>query len=288
MSSPKKYTYDEVYQESLKYFNGDSFAAKVFVDKYALQDNENNYIELTPDDCHKRLAKEFARIELKYPNPLSEEEIYNLFKNFKYIVPQGSPMSAIGNSYQLMSASNCFVIDGAEDSYGGIFRADQEQAQIMKRRGGVGHDVSYLRPAGFKTSNAAKSSTGPITFMKRFSNTTREVAQGGRRGALMLTMSCFEKNTQILTEHGLKPIEEIVKTKYSGKVWTHEGFKEIEDYQEIPNRKIYEVRTENGKIIEVTADHKFMVKNTKTQEEYLKELLEIDPEVEEFIFFEEI
>jgi len=187
------YTYSQVFDASVEYFNGDEFAAKVFVDKYALQDLSGTYLELTPADMHRRLAKEFARIEQKYPNPLEEEAIYSLLDHYKFIVPQGSPMSAIGNPYQLQSLSNCFVVQGVHsdklDSYGGIMLADQELAQIMKRRGGVGLDISGIRPKDVVTNNAAKTTDGLGVFMERFSNTCREVAQNGRRGAEMITIS---------------------------------------------------------------------------------------------------
>lgn len=187
------YSYSQVYEASIGYFNGDEFAAKVFVDKYALQSPSGMYLELTPSDMHRRLAKEFVRIENKYPNPLSEEEIFSLLDHYKYIVPQGSPMSAIGNPFQLQSLSNCFVVQGVYsnklDSYGGIMLADQEIAQIMKRRGGVGLDISGIRPKDVLTNNAAKTTDGIGVFMERFSNTCREVAQNGRRGALMITIS---------------------------------------------------------------------------------------------------
>ena len=182
-------TFDEAIEGSLGYFDNDELAASVFVTKYALRDDTGQYIESTPDDMHRRLAIEFARIEKKYPNALSEEEIYDLFHAFKYIVPQGSPMAGIGNDYQIQSLSNCFVVDSPEDSYGGILKTDQEQVQIMKRRGGVGFDISTIRPHGLPTSNAAKTTDGIAVFMERFSNSCREVAQGGRRGALMLTVS---------------------------------------------------------------------------------------------------
>jgi len=182
-------TFDEAFNESLSYFKGDELAASVFVTKYALQDNQGNFLETTPDDMHKRLSKEFARIEKKYDNPMSEETIFNLLKDFKYVVPQGSPMSGVGNKYQIQSLSNCFVVKSPEDSYGGILKTDEEQVQIMKRRGGVGFDVSTIRPHGLRTSNAAKTTDGIGVFMERFSNSCREVAQGGRRGALMLTIS---------------------------------------------------------------------------------------------------
>ncbi len=182
-------TFDEAYQESLEYFKGDELAASVFVTKYALQDNNGNYLETSPDQMHRRIAREFARIEKKYQNPMSEEEIYGLLKDFKYVVPQGSPMAGVGNTHQIQSLSNCFVVDSPSDSYGGILKADQEQVQIMKRRGGVGFDISTIRPRGLRTSNAAKTTDGIGVFMERFSNSCREVAQGGRRGALMLTIS---------------------------------------------------------------------------------------------------
>jgi ribonucleotide reductase alpha subunit len=184
-------TLSEVEKASLlEYFGGDELASDVFVMKYALRDENGNIIEKTPDQMHRRLAREFARIESKYPNPMSEDEIYSLFENFKKIVPQGSPMAAIGNPYQVMSASNCYVIDSPLDSYGGILFTDQQQAQLMKRRAGVGFDISNIRPKGMQTNNAAKTTDGIAVFMERFSNTCREVAQNGRRGALMLTISC--------------------------------------------------------------------------------------------------
>ena len=183
------YNYEEVLENSTAYFSGDELAASVFAGKYALQNSEGKYLELTPDDMHKRLAKEFSRIEKKYPNPMSEEDIYRLFKDFKYVVPQGSPMSGIGNIHQIQSISNCFVIDSPEDSYGGILKTDQEQVQIMKRRGGVGFDVSNIRPKKLPTSNAAKTTSGLEVFLDRFSNSCREVAQDGRRGALMISLS---------------------------------------------------------------------------------------------------
>ncbi|MGM9843315.1 MAG: adenosylcobalamin-dependent ribonucleoside-diphosphate reductase [Muribaculaceae bacterium] len=187
----KVYTYDEAYNASLEYFGGDELAARVWVSKYALKDSEGDIFEKTPDDMHRRIASEVARIERNYPNPMSEDEIFSYLKDFKYIVPQGSPMSGIGNHYQVGSLSNCFVIglDGDPDSYGGVIRIDEEQVQLMKRRGGVGHDLSHIRPAGTPVKNSALTSTGLVPFMERYSNSTREVAQGGRRGALMLTVS---------------------------------------------------------------------------------------------------
>lgn len=185
------YSYDEAFEASLKYFAGDELAARVWVSKYALKDSLNNYYELTPDDMHHRLANEIARIEKNYPNAMSEEEVFSYLKDFKYIVPQGSPMTGIGNNLQVSSLSNCFVIglDGQPDSYGGIILVDQEQVQLMKRRGGVGHDLSHLRPKGSPVKNSALTSTGLVPFMERYSNSTREVAQDGRRGALMMSVS---------------------------------------------------------------------------------------------------
>lgn len=182
------YTQEEAYEASLKYFEGDELAASVAVSKYLLRNSEGVLLEKTPEDMHRRLASEFARIEAKYPNPLSEEEIFGYLSRWE-IVPQGSPMAAMGNPYKMQSLSNCFVIDSPADSYGGILFADQEQAQIMKRRGGVGFDISTIRPRGLATANAAGTTDGIGVFMERFSNTCREVAQGGRRGALMLTIS---------------------------------------------------------------------------------------------------
>ncbi|TLU97964.1 adenosylcobalamin-dependent ribonucleoside-diphosphate reductase [Dyadobacter luticola] len=189
--SQKTYTHDEAYQASLEYFRGDDLAARVWVTKYALKDSYGAIYEATPDDMHKRIAKEIARIEQHYPNPMSENEIFDLVKDFKYIIPQGSPMTGIGNPYQIASLSNCFVIgnNGESDSYGGIMKIDQEQVQLMKRRGGVGHDLSHIRPKGSPVKNSALTSTGIVPFMERFSNSTREVAQDGRRGALMLSVA---------------------------------------------------------------------------------------------------
>jgi ribonucleoside-diphosphate reductase alpha chain len=185
------YSHDEVVEESIQYFKGDELAARVWANKYAIKDSFGNLYEKSPDDMHWRLAREIHRIELKYKNPLSEELIYSVLKDFKYIVPQGGPMTGIGNDYQIASLSNCFVIgnDGSSDSYGGIMKIDQEQVQLMKRRGGVGHDLSHIRPKGTPVLNSALTSTGVVPFMERYSNSTREVAQDGRRGALMLSIS---------------------------------------------------------------------------------------------------
>ncbi len=188
---PKTYNYQQAYEASLKYFDGDELAARVWATKYALKDSFGNLYELTPDDMHRRIAREIARIENKYPNPLSEDRLFELMSHFRYIVPQGSPMAGIGNNFQVGSLSNCFVVglDGEPDSYGGILKIDEEQVQLMKRRGGVGHDLSHIRPKGSPVKNSALTSTGLVPFMVRYSNSTREVAQDGRRGALMLTVS---------------------------------------------------------------------------------------------------
>lgn len=185
------YSHDEAVQASIEYFKGDELAARVWANKYALKDSYGNLFEKTPDDMHWRIARELHRIEKKYANPLSEELLFSVLKDFKYIVPQGGPMTGIGNDYQIASLSNCFVIgnNGNSDSYGGIMKIDQEQVQLMKRRGGVGHDLSHIRPKGTPVLNSALTSTGVVPFMERFSNSTREVAQDGRRGALMLSIS---------------------------------------------------------------------------------------------------
>ena len=191
MENKKTYTYDEAYKASLEYFAGDELAARVWVSKYAMKDSFGNIYEQSPEDMHWRLAREIARIENKYPNPMSEREVFDLLDHFRYIIPAGSPMTGIGNDHQKASLSNCFVIgiEGDGDSYGAIMRLDEEQVQLMKRRGGVGHDLSQIRPKGSPVANSALTSTGLIPFMERYSNSTREVAQDGRRGALMLSVS---------------------------------------------------------------------------------------------------
>jgi ribonucleoside-diphosphate reductase alpha chain len=185
------YSYEEALEAATAYFDGDSLAAGVWANKYALKDSLGNIYEKTPDEMHRRIAREIARIEQKYPDPLTEDEIYNVLRKFKYIIPAGSPMAGIGNKHQISSLSNCFVIgnEGASDSYGGIMKTDQEQVQLMKRRGGVGHDLTHIRPKGSPVKNTALTSTGVVPFMERYSNSTREVAQDGRRGALMLSIS---------------------------------------------------------------------------------------------------
>lgn len=189
--NPTTYSYEEAFQATLAYFDGDELAARVWVNKYAMKDSFGNIYEKSPADMHHRLAAEMARIERKYPNPVPEEEIFSLLDHFRYIIPAGSPMTGIGNNHQVASLSNCFVIgiDGDADSYGAIMKEDEEQVQLMKRRGGVGHDLSRIRPKGSPVNNSALTSTGLVPFMERFSNSTREVAQDGRRGALMLSVS---------------------------------------------------------------------------------------------------
>lgn len=191
MDNQKTFSYDEAFQASLNYFEGDELAARVWVNKYAMKDSYGNIYEESPKDMHWRIANELARIENKYPNPLSAEEIFEMLDHFKYVIPAGSPMTGIGNNYQVASLSNCFVIglEGDADSYGAILRIDEEQVQLMKRRGGVGHDLTHIRPKGSPVNNSALTSTGLVPFMERYSNSTREVAQDGRRGALMLTVS---------------------------------------------------------------------------------------------------
>lgn len=200
------YPYEDVQKAATGYFRGDTLAANVWINKYALKNSANQLFELTPDDMHRRLAREIARIENKYPNPLSEDEIYYLLKDFRYIVPQGGPMAGIGNNFQISSLSNCFVIGnkGNSDSYGGIMKIDQEQVQLMKRRGGVGHDLSHIRPTGSPVKNSALTSTGIVPFMERYSNSTREVAQDGRRGALMLSISSKHPDAEMFIDAKLE------------------------------------------------------------------------------------
>lgn len=286
------YKRDDVYDATLKYFKGDTLATDVWVNKYSLKDTtpdgQTIYHEKTPDDMHRRLAKELHRIESKYENPLSEDFIFDLIKNFEYIIPQGSPMSGIGNDKQVVSLSNCFVIGNPADSYGSIMKIDEEQIQLMKRRGGVGHDLSHIRPAGTPVKNSALTSTGLVPFMERYSHSTNEVAQGGRRGALMLT--CFSENTFIFTNKGwLNIVDLIQRYKNDEKIqaWTHEGFKDILSTQEFEDKDIYRVETENGKFVEVTSDHEFQVYNINTKEEYLKAIVDIDPDIEILTFYSE-
>ena len=203
----KTFSQEEIQEATLAYFKGDELATRVWANKYALKDSFGNVFEKTPDDMHRRLAKEFARIEAKYPNGLTEDEIFDLFKGFRFIVPQGSPMTGIGNEYQVASLSNCFVIgfDGKSDSYGAIIKLDEEQVQLMKRRGGVGHDLSHIRPKGSPVKNSALTSTGIVPFMERYSNSTREVAQEGRRGALMLSISIKHPDSEAFIDAKMTP-----------------------------------------------------------------------------------
>lgn len=238
------YSREEVYNATLKYFKGDELATNVWINKYALKDSYGNIFELTPDDMHHRIAKELARIEKKYPNSLSEETIYKLLKDFKYIVPQGSPMAGIGNDLQIASLSNCYVIsDENIDSYGGIMRTDEEQVQLMKRRAGVGHDLSGIRPKGSPVKNSALTSTGVVPFMERYSNTTREAAQ------------CIEENQRVLTRRGLIPIKNIVAGK---RVWTRKGWVKVEKVLENGKKSIYNITTKFGHSIKCTKDHLFV------------------------------
>ena len=203
----KTFSQEEIQEATLAYFKGDELATRVWANKYALKDSFGNVFEKTPDDMHRRLAKEFARIEAKYPNGLTEDKIFDLFKGFRFIVPQGSPMTGIGNEYQVASLSNCFVIgfDGKSDSYGAIIKLDEEQVQLMKRRGGVGHDLSHIRPKGSPVKNSALTSTGIVPFMERYSNSTREVAQEGRRGALMLSISIKHPDSEAFIDAKMTP-----------------------------------------------------------------------------------
>src|SRR5690554_5637186 len=196
----KVYSEEEILKSAIAYFKGDTLAGEVWMKKYALKDPQGNIYEKSPDEMHHRLAKEFARIEAKYPNPLTYDEIYGVLKDFKYIIPQGSPMAGVGNNFQYVSVSNCFVIGNErdEDSYGGILKLDQELVQLMKRRAGVGVDLSFVRPSGSPVQNSALTATGVVPFMERFSNSTREVAQGGRRGALMESISIDDPNSKAL------------------------------------------------------------------------------------------
>jgi len=232
VSTPAKkkiYSMEEAINASHKYFKGDDLAARVWVNKYALKDSFGNVFECTPDDMHHRLAKEIARIENQYPNPLSEEEIYQVLKDFKYVVPQGGPMTGIGNEYQVASLSNCFVVgnDGNSDSYGGIMKIDQEQVQLMKRRGGVGHDLSHIRPKGSPVKNSALTSTGIVPFMERYSNSTREVAQDGRRGALMLSVSIKHPDSESFIDAKLEQ-GKVTGANVSVKI-TDDFMKSVED-----------------------------------------------------------
>ena len=251
----KIYSQEEAFKASTRYFKGDELAARVWVNKYALKDSFGNIFELTPDDMHRRLAKELARIETKYPNPLTEEEIYKVLKDFKYIVPQGGPMTGIGNAYQVASLSNCFVVgnEGNSDSYGGIMKIDQEQVQLMKRRGGVGHDLSHIRPKGSPVKNSALTSTGIVPFMERYSNSTREVAQDGRRGALMLSVSIKHPDSERFID---AKMEQGKVTGANVSVKIHDDFMQAVEYDENYTQKypidsidtIYEKKVNAGEL----------------------------------------
>lgn len=232
----KTFSEQEAKKVTLDYFSGDELATQVWINKYALKDSAGNLYEKSPEDMHRRMAREIARIEAKYPNPMSEDELFELFDKFKYIVPQGGPMTGIGNSFQVSSLSNCFVVgvDGSSDSYGAIIKIDEEQVQLMKRRGGVGHDLSAIRPEGSPVNNSALTSTGIVPFMERYSNSTREVAQGGRRGALMLSISIkhpdsekfidakLEQNKITAANISVKIDDEFMRCVESGKPYTQQ------------------------------------------------------------------
>jgi ribonucleoside-diphosphate reductase alpha chain len=241
------YSHDEAVVASIEYFKGDELAARVWANKYALKDSFGNLYEKTPDDMHRRLASEIHRIELKYKNPLPEELIYSVLKDFTYIVPQGGPMTGIGNDYQIASLSNCFVIgnDGSSDSYGGIMKIDQEQVQLMKRRGGVGHDLSHIRPQGTPVLNSALTSTGVVPFMERYSNSTREVAQDGRRGALMLSISIKHPDSGKFIDAKLES-GKVTGANVSVKI-TDEFMKAVEEKKVF--RQQYPINSDNPKFI---------------------------------------
>lgn len=241
------YSHDEAVEASIRYFNGDELAARVWANKYALKDSFGNLYEKTPDDMHRRLAREIRRVEMKYKNPLPEELIYSILKDFKYIVPQGGPMTGIGNDFQIASLSNCFVIgnDGDSDSYGGIMKIDQEQVQLMKRRGGVGHDLSHIRPKGTPVLNSALTSTGVVPFMERYSNSTREVAQDGRRGALMLSISIKHPDSEKFIDAKLES-GKVTGANVSVKL-TDEFMKAVEEKS--PFKQQYPINSRNPKFV---------------------------------------
>ena len=246
-SKKNTYAYDEAIKATRDYFGGDDLAAKVWASKYALKDSFGNLYEKTPDDMHRRLASEIHRVEKKYPNPLPAETIYRAFKDFKYIIPQGGPMTGIGNDYQIASLSNCFVIgnQGDSDSYGGIMKIDQEQVQLMKRRGGVGHDLSHIRPKGSPVLNSALTSTGVVPFMERYSNSTREVAQDGRRGALMLSISIKHPDAENFIDAKLEA-GKVTGANVSVKM-TDEFMEAVAEGKSF--RQQYPIRSENPKFV---------------------------------------
>jgi len=244
---PKTYTFEEAFEATKEYFGGDELAARVWTNKYALKDSYGNIYELTPDDMHHRIASEIVRIENKYPEPMTHQEVFELMKDFRYIVPQGSPMTGIGNNFQVGSLSNCFVIglDGTPDSYGGVIRVDEEQVQLMKRRGGVGHDLSHIRPKGTPVKNSALTSTGLVPFMERYSNSTREVAQDGRRGALMMTVSIKHPDSEAFID------AKMTEGKVTGanvSVRIDDGFMKAVESGE-PYRQQFPVDTDNPSIV---------------------------------------
>ncbi len=245
--SRKTYTHEEVINASIEYFKGDDLAARVWANKYAVKDSFGNLYEKNPDDMHKRLAREIYRIEKKYAEPVSEEKIYSVLKDFRYIIPQGGPMTGIGNSYQIASLSNCFVIgnDGDSDSYGGILKVDQEQVQLMKRRGGVGHDLSHIRPQGTQVLNSALTSTGVVPFMERYSNSTREVAQDGRRGALMLSISIKHPDSEKFIDAKLEA-GKITGANVSVKL-TDEFMEAVKN--DLPFTQQYPINSDNPKFV---------------------------------------
>lgn len=259
----KLFSREDVLKKSIEYFEGDDLAAEVFTAKYALRNEKLEWVEDTPDKMHKRLAKEFCRMENKYKNPLSEKDIYNLLKDFKYIVPQGSPMFGIGNTYQTISLSNCFVIKTV-DSYGGICQADERIAQISKRRGGVGIDISPIRPKGVRTNNSALTTDGITVFMERFSNTSREVAQ------------CISEGERVLTDKGLVNIENV---RSGQKVWTKEGWVRVVNRVESGNKKIFKMVTKGGYCIRTSEDHIFMTELDGDIEEVRLKDLKVGGEV---------
>lgn len=282
------YSADQVHDAAIKYFEGDNLATTVWMKKYALKSKEqkNYYLELTPNDTIERISKEIERIENKYDNPLSYKKIKNTLGNFKHFIFGGSILYGAGNDNYVSSLGNCFFVHNDADSYGGILNIDESLVQLMKRRGGVGLTLEKLRPKSSNVNNSAQTSTGIIPFAERYSNTTREVAQDGRRGALMI--SCFAPDTFVKTDNGWEYITKVIQRWNNGEnplAWTHEGMKEIEAVQEYDDQEIYEVVAENGKVIKVTADHEFQVRNIETKKEYLKAIRDIDVEKEELAFF---
>jgi ribonucleoside-diphosphate reductase alpha chain len=246
-NTKKVFTYEEAIKATRLYFGGDDLAAKVWASKYALKDSYGKLYELTPDDMHRRLASEIHRIEKKYPNPVPAESIYEVFRDFRYIIPQGGPMTGIGNDFQVASLSNCFVIGnkGDSDSYGGIMKIDQEQVQLMKRRGGVGHDLSHIRPKGSPVLNSALTSTGVVPFMERYSNSTREVAQDGRRGALMLSISIRHPDAESFIDAKLET-GKVTGANVSVKI-TNDFMQAVVDGRSF--RQQYPINSENPKYV---------------------------------------